>query len=288
MRLFPHLLLYLHTRCIDMATYAIGDIQGCLEPLQCLLEKIQFDSARDKLWLAGDLINRGPQSLATLRYLYSIRDSLEIVLGNHDLHFIAVYYGVRKCGNSDTLNELVQAEDAKVLVDWLRQQKLLHHDTLLGFTLVHAGIPPHWDLPQATAHAREVELILRSNKHCKDYLSSMYGNQPSQWSEKLQGHDRLRLITNYFTRMRFCTATGELELKSKEGAASAPDGFAPWFSHSNRKTRNQKIIFGHWASLGGRVNGANLFALDTGCVWGGALTALRLDDGAYFSCACNE
>jgi bis(5'-nucleosyl)-tetraphosphatase (symmetrical) len=268
-----------------MATYAIGDIQGCLEPLQCLLKKIQFDAARDKLWLAGDLINRGPDSLETLRFLYNMRHSLQVVLGNHDLHFIAVYYKVRKYGNSDTLKELLQAADAPVLVNWLRQQKLLHHDTHFGYTLVHAGIPPQWDLPQAAARAREVESALQS-ENCIDFLAAMYGNQPSRWSDDLLGQDRLRLITNYFTRMRFCSAEGELELKTKESADSAPAGFAPWFTHALRKTLDQKIIFGHWAALEGRANGANVFALDTGCVWGGSLTALRLDDGTYFSCPC--
>ena len=269
-----------------MATYAIGDIQGCLEPLQCLLKKIRFNTAEDKLWLVGDLINRGPESLETLRFLYRIRDSLEIVLGNHDLHFIAVYFGVRKSSSSDTLNELIMAEDAPALVNWLRQQKLMHYDAQLGYALVHAGIPPQWDLSQAIACAREVENALQGD-HCTDFLASMYGNHPSGWRDDLRGEERLRLITNYFTRMRFCSAAGELELKTKESADAAPEGFAPWFTHTTRKTLHQKILFGHWAALEGKANGVNIFALDTGCVWGGTLTAMRLEDGTYFSCDCN-
>ncbi len=268
-----------------MATYAIGDIQGCLKPLQCLLEQIQFNPVQDKLWLAGDLINRGPQSLETLRYLYSLRDSLEIVLGNHDLHFIAVYRGLRKQGNSDTLNELLSAPDAELLVNWLLQQKLVHANADLGYAMVHAGIPPQWDLEQAQKRAAEVETVLQSND-CDSFLSAMYGNEPSRWKKSLVGLDRLRLITNYFTRMRFCSPEGELELKTKESAGAAPAGFYPWFALPERKTRNDKIIFGHWAALEGKAQANNVFALDTGCVWGGKLTAMRLEDQCYFSCEC--
>ncbi len=268
-----------------MATYAIGDIQGCLEPLQCLLAEIKFNPRHDKLWLAGDLINRGPDTLATLRFLYRLRDSVTIVLGNHDLHFIAVYYGLRKLGKSDTLDELLRAPDCADLVYWLRQQKLVHCDPALNFTMVHAGIPPQWDLAEALARSREVENVLQSDK-IEHFLAGMYGNLPSRWSDDLAGVDRLRLITNYFTRMRFCSAEGELELQTKESADAAPIGFAPWFSFSARKTRTQKIIFGHWAALEGHTNTKNVYALDTGCVWGGSLTALRLEDERKFSCDC--
>lgn len=268
-----------------MATYAIGDIQGCLEPLQCLLAEIKFNPRHDKLWLAGDLINRGPDTLATLRFLYRLRDSITIVLGNHDLHFIAVYYGLRKRGKNDTLDELLRAPDCADLVYWLRQQKLVHCDSALNFTMVHAGIPPQWDLAEALARSREVENVLQSDK-IEHFLAGMYGNLPSRWSDDLAGVDRLRLITNYFTRMRFCSAEGELELQTKESADAAPIGFAPWFSFAERKTRAQKIIFGHWAALEGRTNIKNVYALDTGCVWGGSLTALRLEDERKFSCDC--
>lgn len=269
-----------------MATYAIGDIQGCYESLQCLLEKIAFNPELDKLWLVGDLINRGPDSLATLRFLYSIRDSVEFVLGNHDLHFIAVAYGLRKQGQNDTLDPLLNAPDCQQLIDWLIQGKLLHTDETLGFTMVHAGIPPIWSLHQAQAHAREVEAVLQS-RYCHDFLRNMYGNQPNRWKNKLVGMERLRLITNYFTRMRFCSDEGMLEFDTKENMASAPLGFAPWFSLPQRKTANDKIIFGHWAALEGKTNTPNVYALDTGCVWGGSLSALRLEDQQLFSCFCD-
>lgn len=268
-----------------MATYAIGDIQGCLEPLQCLLKKIDFNPMKDKLWLAGDVINRGPDSLATLRLLYKLRDSITLVLGNHDLHLIAVYYGLRKAGKNDTLEPLLLAPDRADLIYWLRQQKLVHHDTQLNFTMVHAGIPPQWSLDDALARSREVEAVLQSNSP-ELLLENMYGNSPARWRDDLQGAERLRVITNYFTRMRFCSAEGELELQTKESADAAPIGFAPWFSLSGRKMRNHKIIFGHWAALEGQANTKNIYALDTGCVWGGELTALRLEDEVLFSCNC--
>lgn len=268
-----------------MATYAIGDIQGCLEPLQCLLKEIEFNPSNDRLWLAGDLINRGPDTLATLRFLYELRDSITIVLGNHDLHFIAVYYGQRKPGKNDTLDELLRAPDCADLAYWLRQQKLVHHDPELNFTMVHAGIPPQWNLIETLGYANEVENALKG-VDVENFLVAMYGDLPSRWSSNLIGVDRLRLITNYFTRMRFCSAEGELELQTKESADAAPPGFAPWFSYLARKTRAEKIIFGHWAALEGRTDEENIYALDTGCVWGGALTALRLEDERRFSCDC--
>ncbi len=272
-----------------MSTYAIGDIQGCFESLQCLLEKITFDPQRDRLWLVGDLVNRGPDSLATLRFLYSLRDSIDFVLGNHDLHFLAIAHGLRKPSPSDTLGSLLLATDKQQLVDWLIQGKLLHTDAQLGFTMVHAGIPPQWSLHQAQAHAREVEAVLQS-RYSRDFLSNMYGNSPSSWKNKLIGQERLRLITNYFTRMRFCTAEGELELNTKDNVSAAPLGFLPWFSHPMRKTLDDNIIFGHWAALEGRAlcndqPVANVFALDTGCVWGGSLTAMRLEDRQMYKCS---
>lgn len=268
-----------------MSTYAIGDVQGCFESLQCLLQKIQFDPQLDRLWLVGDLINRGPDSLATLRFLYSLRDSIEFVLGNHDLHFLAVAHGLRRQNPSDTLNAILTAPDKQQLIDWLMQGKLIHTDTELGFTMVHAGIPPQWSLHEAQIHAREVEACLQS-RYSGDLLANMYGNSPKRWKNKLIGIERLRLITNYFTRMRFCTAEGELELESKENMAGAPEGYLPWFMHPERKTCEHNIVFGHWAALQGRVDAPNIFALDTGCVWGGELTALRLEDRLRISCSC--
>ncbi|MCY4126893.1 MAG: symmetrical bis(5'-nucleosyl)-tetraphosphatase, partial [Pseudomonas sp.] len=230
-----------------MATYAVGDLQGCLQPLKCLLERVRFDPAVDKLWLVGDLVNRGPESLETLRYLYSIRQSLTCVLGNHDLHLLAAWRNVERLKKSDTLREIIEAPDADQLLDWLRQQKLLHYDEPRGIALVHAGIPPQWTLGKALELAGEVEEVLRDDSRLPLYLDGMYGNEPAKWSKNLAGVERLRVITNYLTRMRFCTAEGKLEFKSKEGLDSAPKGYKPWFAHKGRRSRHVKIIFGHWA-----------------------------------------
>jgi len=269
-----------------MSIYAVGDIQGCYSSLMTLLEKIQFNSQSDQLWLVGDLINRGHDSLSTLRYLYSIRNSIKVVLGNHDLHFMARYYGLRKKGKLDTLDALLASEDCSLFVDWLAQQPLVYQDTALQFTMVHAGIPPQWSVSDAVIYSAEVERVLQSTAR-QEFLAAMYGNQPPIWSSDLQGMDRLRVITNYFTRMRFCSADGELELGTKEHAAAAPEGFAPWFLHPHRKTAQQAIIFGHWAALQGRVSTSNVYALDTACVWGGRLTALNLETRQSISCSCN-
>ncbi len=269
-----------------MSTYAIGDIQGCLDPLKRLLDRVAFDPDRDRLWLAGDLVNRGPSSLATLRYIYDMRQSVVTVLGNHDLHFLAVARGHKRKSSFDTLDALLKAEDCEELITWLRHCKLLHTDSELGYTMVHAGIPPQWNLSRAQAHAREVEAVLQSDQ-LDDFLANMYGNKPERWKNKLVGMDRLRLITNYFTRMRFCTADGELDLINKAGPGEHPPGFAPWFAHPHHKCRKDRIIFGHWAALEGKADAANVVALDTGCVWGGKLTAFRLEDQQFFRCRCD-
>jgi bis(5'-nucleosyl)-tetraphosphatase (symmetrical) len=267
-----------------MSAYAIGDIQGCYQSLVSLLKKIRFDPQQDQLWLVGDLVNRGPDSLATLRYLYSIRHSIKVVLGNHDLHFIARHYGLRSKGKMDTLDELLAASDCQMLVDWLVQQPLVYHDKNLQWTMVHAGIPPQWTLEQTLAYSAEVQAVLGSNQRDL-FLSSMYGNDPDLWTNSLQGMDRLRLITNYCTRMRFCTPEGQLELLTKESAEAAPPGYSPWFTHP-RKTAGHRIAFGHWAALQGKADQADIHALDTGCVWGGELTALNLQTGARTGCSC--
>lgn len=271
-----------------MALYATGDLQGCLEPLKCLLDRVAFDPARDRLWLTGDLVNRGPQSLESLRFLYAMRDSVTCVLGNHDLHLLAVAHDIERLKKSDTLREILEAPDRDVLLDWLRQQKLLHHDGERGIVLVHAGIPPQWSLKKALRLAGEVEEVLRDDARLPQYLDGMYGNEPLRWNGRLRGTARLRVITNYLTRMRFCSPDGTLDLKSKEGLGTAPDGFAPWFSHPRRKTRGQKILFGHWAALAGRCDEPGVIALDTGCVWGGALTLLNVDTGEYHRCDCKS
>ncbi|SEM77672.1 Bis(5'nucleosyl)-tetraphosphatase, ApaH [Pseudomonas sp. ok272] len=271
-----------------MATYAVGDLQGCLDSLLCLLKRVSFDPQKDRLWLVGDLVNRGPQSLETLRYLYSIRESLVCVLGNHDLHLLAAGHNIERLKKSDTLREILDAPDGKELLAWLRQQKLLHYDEIRDIALVHAGIPPQWSLRKALKYAAEVEAALRDDNLFAPYLDGMYGNDPAKWDSDLKGVTRLRVITNYFTRMRFCTSEGKLDLKGKEGADTAPPGYAPWFTYKDRKTHGLKIIFGHWAALEGQCNEPGIFALDTGCVWGGAMTLMNVDTLERLSCPCDE
>ncbi|SIS47442.1 symmetrical bis(5'-nucleosyl)-tetraphosphatase [Neptunomonas antarctica] len=265
-----------------MATYAIGDIQGCFDELQNLLERINFNQT-DTLWLCGDLVNRGPKSLQTLRFLKQLSEQSQAVtvLGNHDLHLLAVHFNPTRKKNNDTLDSILAAPDRDELMDWLRHQPLLHTDSTLGFTMVHAGIPPDWSIPTAQGLAHEVESILRSTS-APVFFENMYGNKPKKWNSELQGWERLRVITNYLTRMRFCTTQGELEFASKGGLETQPKGFLPWYQHPHRKTDDQKIIFGHWAALEGRTDTDNTYALDTGCVWGSTLTALRLDDLTYY------
>ncbi len=266
-----------------MATYAIGDIQGCLDELQTLLDHVAF-AADDQLWLTGDLVNRGPHSLDTLRFVRGLGDQARVVLGNHDLHLLALAWQNGRQSSKDTLDAILQAPDREELLDWLLHRPLLHHDAGLKFTMVHAGIPPTWKLKQAKRYAREVEAVLRSDQ-AGGYFAHMYGNRPDVWSPDLKGWQRLRCITNYFTRMRFCDPQGLLEFNSKCGPESPPAGFAPWYSHPQRLTRNKRILFGHWASLQGNADSDNVYALDTGCVWGGPLTALRLEDLQRFSVA---
>ena len=266
-----------------MATYAIGDIQGCFDTLQQLLDQIAFTPAQDTLWLAGDLINRGPKSLQTLRFLHSLDHCVVTVLGNHDLHLLAVAHGVKRLNRGDTLTDIIDADDSEVLLHWLQQQPLLHHCPKLNYTMVHAGIPPQWSLQQALRYAHEVEQVLQSSS-ASEFFSHMYGNEPSLWQDTLTTPARWRIITNYLTRMRLCDDNGQLELTIKDTQPAADSSFIPWFSHINRRTANDRIIFGHWAALNGQANTTNVFALDTGCVWGGTLTALRLEDQQLFHC----
>lgn len=271
-----------------MAAYAVGDLQGCLEPLQCLLEHVHFDPARDQLWLVGDLVNRGPQSLETLRFLYSIRRSVVCVLGNHDLHLLAASRNIERLKKGDTLREILEAPDAEDLLQWVRQQKLMHYDADRNVAMVHAGIAPQWSLKKALKCAAEVETALHDDGLYPSYLEGMYGNEPSKWDSDLHGVTRLRVITNYFTRMRFCTSDGKLDLKGKEGVDTALPGYAPWFKHKDRKTRDVKIIFGHWAALEGRCDERDVYALDTGCVWGSAMTMLNVDNFERYLCDCDD
>ncbi|MEJ2633478.1 MAG: symmetrical bis(5'-nucleosyl)-tetraphosphatase, partial [Acidihalobacter sp.] len=271
-----------------MAVYAVGDLQGCLEPLQRLLERLQFDAASDKLWLVGDLVNRGPQSLETLRFVRDLGDAAICVLGNHDLHLLAVAASGKPLKPRDTLRPVIEAPDAGELLDWLRNRPLLHHDTALGWTMVHAGLPPQWDLELALACAAEVETELRG-AHSERLFASMYGDKPALWSPELTGMERLRYTLNALTRMRYIDAEGTLDFACKTLPEQAPPELTPWFRIDNRRSRDQRVVFGHWSTLG-LIREADLLALDTGCLWGGRLTAARLDaaDTPVVSVACPQ
>lgn len=265
-----------------MATYAIGDVQGCFDALQKLLTFIEYNPNHDHLWFAGDLINRGPHSLETLRFIYHLQPRPIIVLGNHDLHYLAVASRTESLKPSDTLNELLTAPDSHILWEWLRHQKLLHYDQTLNMALVHAGLPPPWNLSESIAYAQEVEKALQGENY-SEFFKNMYGNTPDEWDPHLQSWPRLRLITNYLTRMRLCDKRGRLELATKNATVSEKSpNFLPWFAHPHRKTAHIDILFGHWAALRGQVTVPHVYALDTGCVWGGQLSALRLEDRKWF------
>lgn len=264
-----------------MAVYAIGDIQGCFNELMKLLDHIEFDPAVDQLWLAGDLVNRGPDSASVLRYVKQLgSDTAKVVLGNHDLHLLANATGVSDYQHkSDTMGSVLDAEDRSDLIEWLRQQPLMHYDPKLDFAMVHAGLPAEWSLQQALGYAKEVETVLQSEDWL-DFLAKMYGNDPSCWSEDLTGWDRIRFITNCFTRLRYCYADGKLALKFKGSVEQSPEGQMPWFEVPNRQTQHDQILFGHWSQLGIGQYG-NVFSLDSGAVWGEKLTALRIDKQPY-------
>lgn len=258
-----------------MAVYAIGDIQGCFDELKELLQLIQFDREKDHLWFCGDLVNRGPKSLEVLRFVKELGERAVTVLGNHDLHLLAKAEGFGKQLDKDTLDEILNAPDRDELLTWLRHQPLLHHDAELGFTMVHAGLPPQWDLPTAQACAHELESKLRGPDY-HEFIQVMYGNKPNHWSDELAGIDRLRFITNVFARLRFCYADGRLELKAKGEPGTQKKGTMPWFEVPGRKSKRERIVFGHWSTLGVAARN-NTFSLDGGCLWGGQLVALRLD-----------
>ncbi len=257
-----------------MAVYAIGDVQGCYDELRRLLDRLHFDPADDQLWLAGDLVNRGPQSLEVLRFAQSLGKRAKTVLGNHDLHLLAMAYGVRKPKANDTARAVLDAPDAADLIHWLQRRPLLHHSKKRQWTMVHAGIPPQWSLKDATARAKELQKVLDSDR-AEAFFQGMYGNGPERWSDKLKGQDRLRYIVNAFTRMRYCRTDGSLEFSANMSPHYAPGELTPWFYMPERKTRKHRIVFGHW-STAGYLDDANVIALDTGCVWGGELTAIRL------------
>ena len=266
-----------------MPEYAIGDLQGCYEPLQRLLEFIDFDDKTDRLWFVGDLVNRGPESLAVLRFIKSLPITPRITLGNHDLHLLGSLFGGRPWkGHDDTIQEVMKAADGEELGHWLRKQSILYYSPELRVVMCHAGISPLWDLEQAQSLAQELEQVLSGNTYC-EFLTHMYGNKPDIWSDELIGLERLRVITNYFTRMRFCDGQGRLELSYKGTIDKAPANLYPWYQVPARKTVDADIVFGHWAALMGVSPIPNIHAIDTGCLWGGPLTALRLQDKRRFS-----
>lgn len=261
-----------------MSLYCIGDLQGCHAPFQRLLDKIDFSPSRDTLYILGDLVNRGPGSLKVLRSLSALGDAAQCLLGNHDLHLLAVWQGVRKPGRSDTVQDILEAKDSEELLDWLRHRAMAIHRH--GWLMVHAGVLPQWNAAQTVALGSEVEQVLRGG-HLKDFLQAMYGNTPDHWSDSLKGADRLRVIVNALTRLRFCTPEGVMDFSSTDGPGSAPEGHLPWFDVPGRATADTPVAFGHWSTLASGKNSTpalrnNTLPLDTGCVWGGCLTAARL------------
>ncbi len=261
-----------------MATYAIGDVQGCYPELQRLLEKLRFDPARDRLWFCGDLVNRGGQSLETLRLIHSLREHAVITLGNHDLSLLAIAQRRpdAQARVNPELREVLFAHDAPVLFEWLRSQKLLQHDEALGWTMIHAGLAPSWTLAQAQRAAREVERELSSPRHGK-LLRNLFGNHPAVWSGRLQGLERHRAAINTLTRMRYCDVNGRMDFDAKGTPGTQKPGLYPWFEVPGMRRRNLRVVCGHWSALG-RFVGFGVHAIDTGCVWGGKLTALALDE----------
>ena len=273
-----------------MSTYVVGDIQGCLSALKCVLKKISFNPDKDVLWSVGDIVNRGPKSFKTLKFLYERRDNVVMVLGNHDLHLLAISAGVRKPNRKDTLKKILNSQDRDSMLDWLRKRPLIHHEH--NHTMVHAGIPPGWSIDEAKVFAGEVESALRG-RNANNFLQGMYGDYPNSWSNDLKGVERLRLITNYLTRMRYCTEDGELDLIEKGPLKKRQKTIRKrkldaWFAHEKRKTSKDKIVFGHWASINGQTNSSNAIGLDTGCVWGGKLSLYELESGLTINCDCSK
>jgi len=265
-----------------MSTFAIGDVQGCFDELRALLAEIGFDRNKDRLWFVGDLVNRGPASLETLRFVRGLGKRAVTVLGNHDLHLLALAHGFATRRDGDTLDDVLAAPERNELLDWLRGRPLIHAES--GYVLVHAGLLPQWDVPKAKALACEVEAALSGPDH-RDFLSRLYGSRPESWSDDLRGADRLRVIVNAMTRLRFCTADGFMEFHTKGETMSAPAGYLPWFEVPGRKSAGATVICGHWSALGLLIT-PNVLALDSGCVWGRKLTAIRLEDRRVYEVPC--
>lgn len=253
--------------------YLIGDVQGCCDALERLLAEIGFSASRDRLFVLGDLVNRGPRSLATLERLRGLGSAATCLLGNHDLHLLAVAHGVRAAHRSDTFGDVLASPERAAWLEWLRTRRMAV--AAHGWLMVHAGVAPQWDAAQTLQLAGEVEALL-AGPDLGDFLQRMYGNEPARWSDDLQGTDRWRFTINALTRIRFCDDEGHLDFATKDGAAAAPPGMRPWFDIPGRRSAGQPIAFGHWSTLG-LVNRPDLLALDTGCVWGGTLTAVRID-----------
>jgi bis(5'-nucleosyl)-tetraphosphatase (symmetrical) len=265
-----------------MSTYVIGDIQGCQDSLLRLLDEVKFDPRADRLWLVGDLVNRGPDSLVVLRFLKQLGTAAISVLGNHDLHLLALAEGFGRVHKGDTLDAVLAAPDRDELLHWLRQQKLAWREG--GFLMVHAGVLPGWTVDDTMQYAAEAETVLQGADY-RDFFAQMYGNTPVAWDSDLQGMERLRVIVNAFTRLRYCSINGEMEFHHKGAPGTQPTGWLPWFDVPGRKSADTTIIIGHWSTLG-LINRRDLVALDTGCLWGGRLTAIRLDDRQVFSVQC--
>lgn len=269
-----------------MSLYAVGDLQGCLDPLKKLLDEIEFDPRRDELWLTGDLVNRGRDSLESLRFVKALGACVRCVLGNHDFHLLRADAGLEPPPADGTLDAVLQSPDRGELIEWLRAQPLLVVDSARRLAMVHAGLAPAWDFETAAALAGEIETRMRANNY-RAFLENIYGDEPARWSDELSGDDRARVIINVMTRMRFCDADGKLALKYKRAPGTQPGGFEPWFEWPHRRDPRYTLVFGHWSALGfTRRDG--VLGLDSGCVWGGRLTAFRLDPGdeARFSVEC--
>jgi bis(5'-nucleosyl)-tetraphosphatase (symmetrical) len=265
-----------------MSTYAIGDLQGCFDSLQRLLAEFAFDPARDRLWFVGDLVNRGPQSLEVLRYVKSLGAAAISVLGNHDLHLLMVAEGRVRAHRKDTLGAILEAPDRDELLDWVRHLPIVHVEG--GYVLVHAGLLPPWDAARAAQLGREVEQALRGPAW-QDLMMHMYGNQPDRWDDALAGYDRLRVIINAMTRLRICDAQGRMEFTHKGSLEDIPKGYVPWFEVPGRASASSTVVCGHWSALGLQAE-ANLLSLDSGCLWGRSLSAIRLEDRRVYQVAC--
>ena len=267
-----------------MAIFAIGDVQGCYRQFKELLDLIGFERTKDKLWLVGDIVNRGPNSLQVLRFVKGLTDAVTMVLGNHDLHLLMVAEGHASLNRNDTIQDILSAPDREELLHWLRMQKLLHVDG--NYAMVHAGLLPPWSIAEAFQLARTVEAVLHGEEF-HEFCAHMYGDQPDNWDDNLSGYTRLRVIINAMTRIRVCTPDGKMNFTFKGMVRDIPNGYVPWFETPNRASSEATVIFGHWSALGLQLRD-NLIALDTGCLWGGALTAIRLEDRKVFQVPCGE